>query len=126
MPQPAEQQIAVAETLALAEYRQHAGKLIEVDYICGYDRNGDGSDDWECRPPIIVKVTRNQNPHQGIRTGTMSGSIPTGMSRWFAAHCQNSASAPPGSTGHPTTQSRASAHGTACARSGWANHSPPD
>lgn len=45
MPQPTEQQIAVAEALALAEYRQHAGKLIEVDYICGYDRNG--SDDWE-------------------------------------------------------------------------------
>ena len=55
-------------SVALEEYRRHAGKLLEVGYICGYTSDGDGSNDCACVPPIIVRVTVNQNrhPHQGL------------------------------------------------------------
>jgi hypothetical protein len=56
-------QIATTEELALAEYREHAGKLLEVDYLCGYDEHDD-SVDAECR--AIVRVDQNQQPHSGI------------------------------------------------------------
>ena len=45
---------APLEEVALTEYNEQLGKLLEVNYICGYTGNDSG--DWMCDPPIIVRL----------------------------------------------------------------------